>query len=436
MPRIAANSGIASLRRDKLRVRSLAASGCFAAALALGVTACGGDDNKDSGSGSSASSGRTTLTIYSSLPLQGDSRPQSESVVNGEKLALEEAGGKVGKFTIKYVSLDDATAAAGKWDPGQTSSNARKAAQDPSTIVYLGEFNSGASAISIPIVNTAGVLQISPSNTYVGLTRSQGADKGEPDKYYPSGKRTYGRVVPADHIQAAAQVTYQKDVGCTKTYILNDKEVYGKGLATQVVAIAKTQGLEIVGNDGIDTKAANFRTIAQKIKSSGADCMFFGGITQNKGVQVFKDVNAANPAMKLFGPDGVAESAFSGKIGSTVEKQAYITNPTLDPKLYPASAQDFFSTFKQKYGADPEPYAIYGYEAMKDALLAIQNAGDKGNDKQAVIDGFFAIKDRDSVLGKYSIDENGDTTLSDYGADRIKGGKLVFDKVIKAKTGA
>jgi branched-chain amino acid transport system substrate-binding protein len=436
MPRIAANSGIASLRRDKLRVRSLAASGCFAAALALGVTACGGDDNKDSGSGSSASSGRTTLTIYSSLPLQGDSRPQSESVVNGEKLALEEASGKVGKFTIKYVSLDDATAAAGKWDPGQTSSNARKAAQDPSTIVYLGEFNSGASAISIPIVNTAGILQISPSNTYVGLTRSQGADKGEPDKYYPSGKRTYGRVVPADHIQAAAQVTYQKDEGCTKTYILNDKEVYGKGLATQVVAIAKTQGLEIVGNDGIDTKAANFRTIASKIKSSGADCMFFGGITQNKGVQVFKDVNAANPTMKLFGPDGVAESAFSGKIGSTVEKQAYITNPTLDPKLYPASAQDFFATFKKKYGADPEPYAIYGYEAMKDALLAIQNAGDKGNDKQAVIDGFFAIKDRDSVLGKYSIDENGDTTLSDYGADKIEGGKLVFDKVIKAKTGS
>ena len=155
-------------------------------------------------------------------------------VVNGEKLALEEAGGKVGKFTIKYVSLDDSTAAAGKWDPGQTSSDARKAAQDSSTIVYLGEFNSGASAISIPILNEANILQISPSNTYVGLTRSEGADKGEPDKYYPSGKRTFGRVVPADHIQAAAQVTYQKDQGCKKTYILNDKEVYGKGIATTV----------------------------------------------------------------------------------------------------------------------------------------------------------------------------------------------------------
>ena len=93
------------------------------------------------------STGSKNLTIYSSLPLQGDSRPQSESVVNGEKLALEQVGGKVGDQTIKYVSLDDATAAAGKWEPGAVSSNARKASQDSSTIAVLGEFNSGASAI-------------------------------------------------------------------------------------------------------------------------------------------------------------------------------------------------------------------------------------------------------------------------------------------------
>jgi branched-chain amino acid transport system substrate-binding protein len=406
--------------------------GAAAAALvALAFAACGGDDGDDNGAG--ASSGGSTLTIYSSLPLQGDSRPQSEDVVAGEKLALEEAGGKVGKFTIKYVSLDDATAAAGKWDPAQTSSDARKAAQDKSSIAYLGEFNSGASAISIPILNQANILQVSPSNTYVGLTRAEGADKGEPDKYYPAGKRTYGRVVPADHIQAAAQVTYQKDEGCKKTYILNDKEVYGKGIAGQVESIGKAQGLQIAANEGIDTKAANFRSVATKVKTSGADCMFFGGITQNKGVQLFTDVNAANPTLKLFGPDGVAD-VFVTKISSKVAAQTYITNPTLDPKLYPPAAQDFFKRFKEKYSRDPYPYAIYGYEAMKFALLAIQIDGDKGNDRQAVIDAFFKIKDRDSVLGKYTIDENGDTTLTDYGANRVRDKKLVFDKVIKAQT--
>jgi branched-chain amino acid transport system substrate-binding protein len=409
----------------------VAALGCLLTALALGVAACGGSD---SGGGSTGGGGgRTNLTIYSSLPLQGDSRPQSEAVVNGEKLALEEAGGKVGKFKITYKSLDDSTAAAGKWEPGQTSADARKAAQDPSTIVYLGEFNSGASAISLPITNEAGILQISPSNTYVGLTRAEGADKGEPDKYYPSGKRTYGRVVPADHIQAAAQVAYQKSEGCTKVYILNDKEVYGKGIADQVAKLAKAQSLQILGNDGIDTKAANFRTLASKIKSAGADCVFYGGIVQNKGVQLFTDVHAANPTAKLFGPDGMADPAFTTKASPPVQKVSYLTNPTLDPKLYPPAAQDFFKTYKSKFGEDPAPYAIYGYEAMKVALLAIQNAGDKGNDKQAVIDAFFKIKDRESVLGKYSIDENGDTTLTDYGADRVKNDKLVFDKVLKAQ---
>jgi branched-chain amino acid transport system substrate-binding protein len=412
-----------------LRARRIAAASCLVTALSFGVAACGGDD--DDGGGGGTSTGSTNLTIYSSLPLQGDSRPQSESVVNGERLALEEAKNKVGKFTIKYVSLDDSTASAGKWEPGKTSANARKAAQDDSTIAYLGEFNSGATAISLPILNEAGILQVSPSNTAVDLTRP-GAEPGAPDKYYPSGKRTFGRTVPADHIQGAAQVSYQQDEGCQKTYILNDKEVYGKGLSDQVSKAAESAGLEIAANEGIDTKAANFRTLATKIKDSGADCMFFGGITQNKGVQVFKDVNAVNPDMKLFGPDGVAESPFSSKLGSKVEKMTYITNPTLDPKLYPPSAQDFFRTFEQKYGKPPEPYAIYGYEAMKATLLAIQNAGDKGNDRQAVIDAYFNIKDRESVLGTYSVDENGDTTLSDYGANRVENGELVFDKVIKA----
>src|SRR6476469_5935555 len=252
--------------------KARALSGAAFASLALVAAGCGGsDDDNSSTSASSGSSGSKNLTIYSSLPLQGDNRAQSESVVNGEKMALEEAGGKAGDYTIKYVSLDDATAATGKWEPGAVSSNARKAAQDNSTIAYLGEFNSGASAISIPSINEAGILQSSPSNTYVGLTRSEGADKGEPYKYYPSGKRTYGRVVPADHIQAAAQIAYQKAQSCTKVYILNDKEVYGAGIAKQVVNLAKAQGIKVVANEGIDTKAANFRSLATKMKGSGAD---------------------------------------------------------------------------------------------------------------------------------------------------------------------
>jgi len=409
-------------------------------ALSVGFAACGDDEdntNTNTPGEPGGEGGASELTIYSSLPLQGDSRPQSEDVVRGMKLALEQNGGKAGNIKIKYVSLDDSTASTGKWEPGQVSTNARKAIGDESTIAYLGEFNSGASAVSIPIINEAGILQVSPSNTYVGLTREQGADEGEPAKYYPTGERTYGRVVPADHIQAAAQVSYMKDQGCTNVYILNDKEVYGKGLATQVEQIAGEQDLEVLGNDGIDTKAANFRALADKVKGAGAGCFFFGGITQNKGVQVFKDVAAGSPDIKMFGPDGVAESPFTSKVGDSLEKNIFITNPTLDPKFYPPAAQKFFDEFEAKHGKKPEPYAIYGFEAMSITLQAIEAAGDVKADKEgraAVVEAFLNTKGRESVLGTYDIDENGDTTLSDYGGYKIEGGELVFDKVIKAAT--
>src|SRR5205807_9315598 len=151
----------------------------------------------------------------------------------------------------KCVSLDDATAAAGKWDPGQVSTNARQAAQDPSTIAYIGEFNSGASAISIPILNQAGILQVSPANTAIALTRQNPADPGSPNKYYPAlatNGRTYGRVVPVDTFQADAQLTVMQSLGVKKSYVLNDKETYGQGIAITLAAEAKKYGVTALGD--------------------------------------------------------------------------------------------------------------------------------------------------------------------------------------------
>jgi len=420
-----------------LRVRNLAASGCLLAALSFGIAACGSDNKSDSGSSSSSSGGSTSLTIYSSLPLQGDSRPQSVSVVNGEKLALQKVGGKVGKFTIKYVSLDDATAAAGKWDPGATSGDARKAAQDKSTAFYLGTFNSGAAAVAIPILNEAGVPMISPANTSVGLTTDQpGSNPGEPDKYYPSGTRNYTRIVPKDTIQGAALATLMKQDGCTKVQLTNDKEVYGAGLGKNVELSAKTVGLTIISNEAIDKNAANYRSLAQKAKAAGADCFIYTGITANNAVQLYKDFASALPTAKLYGPDGVAESGFSdpkkGGIPTALDARTKVTVATLSPDQYPPEGQEFFQAYTAKYGEDnPDPYAIYGYEAMKLGLDAI--ARSKTGDKADVIKALFSTKDRQSVLGTYSIDENGDTTLTDYGVYGIKDGELTFDQTIKAK---
>jgi branched-chain amino acid transport system substrate-binding protein len=423
-----------------LHSKYLAASASLLAALALGVTACGGDDNGGNGkAGGGGDEAGKTLTIYSSVPLQGASRVQTTAVVNGAKLALEQSGGKAGPHTIKYEPLDDSTAQAGSWTPEQESANARKAAQDKATAVYIGTFNSGAAAVSIPILNEAGVPMISPANTAVGLTTNQpGSNPGEPDKYYPAGTRNYTRIVPKDTIQGAALATVMKEDGCTKVQLANDKEVYGAGLGKNVELAAKAQGLTLISNEAIDKNAANYRSLAQKAKAAGADCFVYTGITANNAVQLYKDFAAAlGPDAKLYGPDGVAESGFvdpkEGGIPASVADRVKVSVATLNPESDPPDGQEFFKAYSEKYGENnPDPYAIYGYEAMRLALDAIERS--KTGEKADIIKALFSTKDRNSVLGTYSIDENGDTTLSDYGGNRIKGGKLVFDKVIKANT--
>ena len=144
-------------------------SACLTAAAVLALAACG-SSKSTSTTASTSSGGKGTVDVYSSLPLQGASTAQTDPMVNGMKLALEQAGGKAGQWSVNYTSLDDSTAAAGKWDPAQCAANARKVAQDSKAVFYMGEFNSGCSEVSIPILNQAGISQVSPANTYVGLT--------------------------------------------------------------------------------------------------------------------------------------------------------------------------------------------------------------------------------------------------------------------------
>jgi branched-chain amino acid transport system substrate-binding protein len=405
------------------------------------MTACGDDDDDDGGGGGGDGGGGGTANVYSSLPLQGASRPQTTAMVNGIKLALQQRNNKAGDVTIKYTSLDDSTAQAGTWTPEATQANAQEVAQDDSAIAYIGEFNSGASAVSIPILNEVPIAQISPANTAVGLTSDEpGADKGEPDKYYPSGERHYLRIVPKDTIQGAALATLMSEDGCQNVYILNDKEVYGGGLSRNIESSAKEVGLEVLANEGIDPKAPNFRSQAAGMKSEGADCFVFSGITANGAVQMYKDVAAALPDAKLYGPDGVAESGFAdpaeGGIPADVASRVKVTVATLSPDEYPPEGQKFFDDFEAEYGEpNPDPYAIYGYEAMNLVLDTCEQLAADCTDRQAMIDALFNTKGRESVLGTYDIDENGDTTLTDYGVYTIKGGELEFDQTIQAEGG-
>jgi branched-chain amino acid transport system substrate-binding protein len=405
-------------------------------ALAGGVAACGDDDSGGGGGGSTP----TELTVYSSLPLQGASGPQSKAIVNGAKLALDSVNGKVGDFTIKYVSLDDSTAAAGAADEATAAQNARKAVQDKGTIGYLGEYNSGITKVTLPILNKAGIPQISPANTYIGLTTDlPGSEPGEPDKYYPSGDRTYARVVPTDLIQGAALAQAAKDDGCTSITIWNSKTTYSTGLARNLEQAAEKIDLKVDANQGIDPKAANYRSQAAAINS---DCFVFTGEIESNGVQAVKDVAAANPEAKLYGGDGVVLNDFANpKTGLPANVGAKFkgTIATLDPASFPPEGKKFFEDFKSTYNvAAPDPYAIYGYESMALLLDSIKRANLTTDEsiadaRKKVLEQIYNTKDRASVLGTYSIDENGDTSLTDYGLYKIENGKLAFDKVIKAQ---
>jgi branched-chain amino acid transport system substrate-binding protein len=408
------------------------------AAIALAVAGCSssGSSSSSAGGGSSSSASGKTVDIYSSLPLQGASTSQTVPLVNGIKLALSQAGGKAGQWTVNYQSLDDSTAAAGKWDPGQTAANARKVATDPKAVYYIGEFNSGASEVSIPILNQAGLPQVSPANTYVGLTTNlPGSAPGEPQKYYPSGTRTYLRIVPIDSIQAAAGLIAMKNAGCTKVAIANDKEAYGAGLATLLELEKGYYGVNIVSNTGIDPTTPNFRSYASTIQGQGADCFYFAGITANGGVQIVKDVNSALPKAKIFGGDGVCSdtwtSAAKGGVPASIDPLMQCTVATLDLAAYPGG-KDFLSAYQAKYGtANPDPYAIYGYEVMKLGLDTIAKLGAQGNSKSDVLKALFATTQRNSVLGTYGFDKNGDTTLKSYGLYKVgPNGEPVFLKTI------
>jgi branched-chain amino acid transport system substrate-binding protein len=411
-------------------VRTAITTTCVAA---LALAGCG--DDEDSGDSASAATAKT-VTVYSSLPLQGASRPISEAVSNGIEMALDEAGGRAGDAAVTYESLDDSTAQAGAWTPEATSANARKVAQHDGPVVYIGELNSGATAVSLPILNEAGIPQIS-TNTAVGLTTDEpGSTPGEPDKYYPSGSRTFVRVSPKDTVQGSALATLMKQDGCTSVQVLNDKEVYGAGLAENIIRSAEAQGLAIAGNEAIDKVAANYRSLAARAAGEGVDCVVYAGITANNAVQLFKDFATALPDARLYGADGISDESFTdpgqGGIPEAVARRTRVTVATLAPEEYPREGQEFFAEYERRYGdANPDPWAIYGYEAMRLAIDAIERSGTAEN--ADVLAALFETSDRESVLGTYSIDENGDTTLTDYGVYSIEDGELVFEETVVAK---
>ncbi len=396
-------------------------------ALTSGLTGCGGDDKSGA-----VKSGPDTLTLYSSLPLQGPGGARARDMVAAIKLAMQQSGGKVGPFSITYVSLDSATPEAQTWTGAQVLDNARQAVRDLNAIAYIGDRASAATALSLPITNEGHVLQVSPSSTYDGLTRGS-RRQGEPERFYPSGERTFARVVPADHLQASALLGYMKAAGAKSVALLADREIYGGGIADEIEKAAPRHGITVIDRGRIDASKDDLSGPARKVAETGADAFLFAGTTDTGAARIFAAVGAAAPRMLLFGPAAVADTAFAEELPAAVQRRMHVTTPALPTRLLPPAARTFRDRFRATFGHAPAPEALQAYEAAKAILYAIGAAGEKGNDREAVTKAFFGIRARESVLGRYSIDARGDTSLSRYAGNRIKGSRFVLERLLEVR---
>jgi branched-chain amino acid transport system substrate-binding protein len=359
-------------------------------------------------------------TIYSSLPLASTS---ARDVLGAERLALHEASHRAGRLRIRLIARNDADPHSGRWSRDATARNATAAAHDPHTVAYLGEYDSGASAVAVPVLNRAGILTVSPASTAVGLTRSDPGDPGSPGKYAPTGRRTFARVVQNDDAQGQALLTLLRQQGVRRVFVIHGAGRYGSGLARALEGYKSREGVSIV-RDRVDAPVPR---LVAGVRASDAQAVVFASADTHHAAELFKALHAAEPQVKLFAPDGLVGRRFAHGLGAAAAS-VFLTAPGVEPNRYPPAGRAFFAAFERRYHRRPDPHAIYGYEAMLATLQAIaRSRPTRGGrvSRAAVVNAFFRIKDRPSPIGVYSIDGAGDTTLPYYGGYVVQRGRLV-----------
>jgi branched-chain amino acid transport system substrate-binding protein len=369
-------------------------------------------------------SGSPDFIIASDLPLQGAIRHQTVQLSRAEIWALAQKGWKAGKYNIGYQSCDDSTAQTGGWDSAKCATNARLYASNKSVIGVLGTFNSGCAKIEVPIENRANpgpLAMISPANTNPGLTKKW--DPGEPQKYYPTGVRNFARVVATDDIQGPGDALWSQAQGFKKVYVLNDKQTYGFGVATTYKNAATKLGIKVVGFEGWDAKQSSYEALANRIKASGANAVFLGGIVCNNGAKLMQDIKAVDPKIHLQMPDGFSDPSANGAVGNG----AFISVAGEPPNALTGAGATFVKSFGKQVGATPNPYSAYGAQSM---LVMLQAIATSGGNRSQVTKNIFGINIRNGILGNFTINATGDTNLTPITIYRQSGKKLVPVKTV------
>jgi branched-chain amino acid transport system substrate-binding protein len=409
--------------------------------LAVLAAGCGGGGSKSTSGGGEANgkakalpsaacaqvkfglNGTPDYIIASDLPEQGAGRAQITQMEQAIEYILKQHGWKAGKYFIGYQACDDSTAATGGWDSAKCSANAKNYANNTTVIGVIGTFNSGCAKLIIPVLNRASdgpVAQISPANTYPGLTiGGPGTEAGEPGVYYPTGTRNYARVVWTDQFQGAADALYAQQLKLKNVYVLNDGQTYGNGVATLFKEDLGKLGIKVAGFQKWDAKATSYDSIASKIKSSGADGVFLGGIICNNGGKLIKDLRAGvGSNVTIIAPDGFTPfSAVTDGAGSAANGM-YISAPGIPVQKLPDK------TFAQSFGAEiggaeVTPYSAYAAQA---AAILMDTIASSNGTRADVAEKLFPRTVNKGILGNFKLDDNGDTTLGTVTINQITGG--------------
>ena len=408
-----------------------AASGVVATALAgSSKTALTPLPSSSCGKLQYGGSGSPQFIIASDFPLQGANRALTTEMNKAIAYMIGQQGWKAGKYTVGFQPCDDSTAQKGSWDSSKCTANANAYAQNTAVVSVIGTFNSGCAKLEIPINNRAPqgpIAMVSPSNTYPGLTvKYAGSAPGEPGVYYPTGKRNYARVVWTDQFQGAADAMFMKSKMKLKSvYILTDKETYGQGIASIVTSKAKALGIKISGTQGWDPNATSYESLANAIKSSGAQGVFLGGIVCLNGGKVIKDIRAVlGAAFPILMPDGFTPFSATGSTSGNTSNGAYISYPGIPVKSLKGAGAKFVAGFtKQNNRKLPDPYSAYAAQAAQVVLGAIAKSNGARSD---VASKLFNLQVTNGVLGNFSINANGDTTLGTVSFGQMNGQNAKF----------
>lgn len=386
--------------------------------VALVASGCGGSGAKDAPGPGGA------LTVYVSVPRHGTDAAAGAAVLAGARQALTDANGRAGSRKVRLAALDDSLPAGPTWDPVTVEKNANAAAADRSAIAYIGELDHGGSAVSVPVTNDAGILQVSPGDGLTTLTREQpGAPIGTgPARYYPSGTRNFMRLVPTDGLQAGELVRWAREQGARRLAVVQDDEVFGRALAQQVVTAAERERLPVTGLLEPRDDPAGFPDFARKVAQQRPDAVVYTGLGDATSGQLLAAIEAALPGVRLFGSSALADAEPTPPGLPDVR----VLTPLLPPSGYGPRARRLLARIAPRPTGTTGAEALYGYEAMRVVLDAIAAAGDGSPARARVARAALEAGVRRSVIGDYTVLPSGDVAPARFGAYRRSAAGLRF----------